>query len=317
MAIITGTLLTAGRFAAPHIARIGARRLTLMMAKQATKQAIKKGATKVAGNQLIRGAKLKGIQGSRALQRSLAKAGKEREIGRILNKTNLPKRPPGKNLLETSKNIKGKVQGQNPFKLEPIKRGRLLGKEGAKYKDLNWLGKQKYDLATGRVKGGALGRNALRVGASQKLFEEGVKRTGNIITGGETGKKVKALKAQRKQEKEAQALMESLSEQEKLAVEQELELLASEKVAIGQDPTTSLTDIKTAVTKHAGTEYVDTSVKRKMPKTEIPTMTDDGGRAEWLARTANSPAAKAGFSDDERWALQLQHREWQANRRRR
>lgn len=42
---------------------------------------------------------------------------------------------------------------------------------------------------------------------------------------------------------------------------------------------------------------------------------DDGGRAEWLKKTRNSPAAKSGsFSDDERWALQQKHRKWKASR---
>ncbi len=37
-------------------------------------------------------------------------------------------------------------------------------------------------------------------------------------------------------------------------------------------------------------------------------------KAAWLKKTRNSPAAKAGFSDDERWALQQKHRQWQADR---
>jgi len=37
-------------------------------------------------------------------------------------------------------------------------------------------------------------------------------------------------------------------------------------------------------------------------------------RASWLKATSNSPAAKAGFSDDERWNLQQQHRKWKADR---
>lgn len=35
----------------------------------------------------------------------------------------------------------------------------------------------------------------------------------------------------------------------------------------------------------------------------------------WLARTANSPAAQAGFSDEQRWNLQQQHRDWKEARR--
>ena len=42
---------------------------------------------------------------------------------------------------------------------------------------------------------------------------------------------------------------------------------------------------------------------------------DDGGRAKWLKKTRKSPAAKAGFSDDERWALQQKHRKWKAARK--
>jgi len=37
-------------------------------------------------------------------------------------------------------------------------------------------------------------------------------------------------------------------------------------------------------------------------------------KAAWLKKTRNSPAAKAGFSDDERWALQQKHRKWKADR---
>ena len=41
---------------------------------------------------------------------------------------------------------------------------------------------------------------------------------------------------------------------------------------------------------------------------------ETNARASWLKATANSPAAKAGFSDDERWNLQQKHREWKAAR---
>ena len=41
----------------------------------------------------------------------------------------------------------------------------------------------------------------------------------------------------------------------------------------------------------------------------------DGGRADWLHKTRNSPAAKAGFSEEERWALQQKHRKWKADRK--
>ena len=46
------------------------------------------------------------------------------------------------------------------------------------------------------------------------------------------------------------------------------------------------------------------------------TTKDDGGKAAWLKKTRNSPAAKSGaFTDDERWALQQKHRQWKADRK--
>ena len=42
---------------------------------------------------------------------------------------------------------------------------------------------------------------------------------------------------------------------------------------------------------------------------------DDGGKAAWLKKSRNSPAAQSGaFTDDERWALQQKHRKWKADR---
>ena len=40
-------------------------------------------------------------------------------------------------------------------------------------------------------------------------------------------------------------------------------------------------------------------------------------KADWLKKSANSPAAKSGaFNDDERWAQQLKHRQWQKDNNR-
>ena len=41
----------------------------------------------------------------------------------------------------------------------------------------------------------------------------------------------------------------------------------------------------------------------------------DGGRADWLKKTRNSPAATSGaFTDEERWQQQLRHRAWKESR---
>ena len=37
-------------------------------------------------------------------------------------------------------------------------------------------------------------------------------------------------------------------------------------------------------------------------------------RKDWFDKTRNSPAAKAGFSDEQRWALQQKHRKWKTAR---
>ena len=55
--------------------------------------------------------------------------------------------------------------------------------------------------------------------------------------------------------------------------------------------------------------------KEKVKVEKKPEKKDDSGRAEWLKKTRNSPAAKSGaFSDDERWKLQQKHRKWKASR---
>ena len=57
----------------------------------------------------------------------------------------------------------------------------------------------------------------------------------------------------------------------------------------------------------------------KKEKKGLPSVTkkqkEADERAAWLKKTRNSPAAKAGFSDDERWALQQKHRAWKAARK--
>ena len=50
----------------------------------------------------------------------------------------------------------------------------------------------------------------------------------------------------------------------------------------------------------------------------VPVEAQAGGRdsrAAWLERTADSPAARAGFSDDHRWALQQKDRDFQEAKR--
>lgn len=72
------------------------------------------------------------------------------------------------------------------------------------------------------------------------------------------------------------------------------------------------------------TNYVQTpsptwGVKKKsksnLVKTPSPTWTVDQERAKWLNDTKNSPAAKAGLSDDLRWEARQRHIEFQSKRK--
>ena len=48
---------------------------------------------------------------------------------------------------------------------------------------------------------------------------------------------------------------------------------------------------------------------------EDPVAALNNERKDWLDKTRNSPAAQAGFSDDQRWALQQKHRDFKAHRK--
>ena len=56
-------------------------------------------------------------------------------------------------------------------------------------------------------------------------------------------------------------------------------------------------------------------VNKTEKKTESSSSSNDSDRAAWLKKTRNSPAAKAGLSDDQRWEAQKRHREWKKKRK--
>ena len=59
----------------------------------------------------------------------------------------------------------------------------------------------------------------------------------------------------------------------------------------------------------------DKKVVNKNIKNATKSSKEVSERAAWLKKTRNSPAAKAGFSEDDRWALQKKHRASQAARK--
>ena len=117
------------------------------------------------------------------------------------------------------------------------------------------------------------------------------------------------LKEKEATKDQASNLLNTLSKKEQLDAEQQIESDEKEKIVKTKKP-----NVRTSTQPVLTPDEVTKSVK-KVVETTAPPIEDDGGRQTWLDKTANSPAAKAGFSDDERWALQQQHRKWLANRR--
>ena len=121
----------------------------------------------------------------------------------------------------------------------------------------------------------------------------------------------KKIKAAQEQAAQAEDLLKTLSKKERLEVEQELESQQKEQAVEGKIPAVTVNNVADAVdnkTNQLESDFEDSQIV-KGPYNK------DKEKRDWLARTANSPAAKAGFTDDERWALQQQHRKWLENRR--
>ena len=71
-------------------------------------------------------------------------------------------------------------------------------------------------------------------------------------------------------------------------------------------------DDKKVVTKKDDKKVV---INKKSNKKNVCISKKDAEKKRWLKKTSKSPAAKAGFSDEERWAAQQKHREWKAARK--
>jgi len=71
---------------------------------------------------------------------------------------------------------------------------------------------------------------------------------------------------------------------------------------------------RSKLTFSQGAKVMESTKKGSTTKTKSKPK-DDGGKAAWLKKTRNSPAAKSGaFTDDERWALQQKHRKSKADK---
>ena len=87
------------------------------------------------------------------------------------------------------------------------------------------------------------------------------------------------------------------------------------------DIKTTATNVGKTGTAVTGGIAAVTNVAKKEVKPEknpvVKKTTGDGGKADWLKKTRNSPAARSGaFTDDQRWDTQLKHRAWKASRQR-
>ena len=101
--------------------------------------------------------------------------------------------------------------------------------------------------------------------------------------------------------------------------------ITPQKTKIGNAIKNATDDIKTTATNvgktgTAGLAAVTNVAKKEVKPEKNPVVkktTGDGGKADWLKKTRNSPAARSGaFTDDERWNTQLKHRAWKAGRQR-
>mgnify|MGYP001184313912 CR=1 FL=1 len=75
----------------------------------------------------------------------------------------------------------------------------------------------------------------------------------------------------------------------------------------------------TEITIGGNDKKQDKEVKVEKPKVDDYLGKDKGllNKADWLKKSANSPAAKSSaFTDDQRWAQQLKHRQWQKDNNR-
>ena len=78
--------------------------------------------------------------------------------------------------------------------------------------------------------------------------------------------------------------------------------------------TTTSNKNRNKLTFSQGAKAIESAKKGSTTKTKSKPK-DDGGKAAWLKKTRNSPAAKSGaFTDDERWALQQKHRKSKADK---
>ena len=69
--------------------------------------------------------------------------------------------------------------------------------------------------------------------------------------------------------------------------------------------------------KEGGASETKTETKKESPNKEKlkSTSPNNETKEQWLKRTANSPAAKAGLSDAQRWAARQNHLKWKADRK--
>ena len=254
------------------------------------------------------------IGGKKVLQKTIQKGGAlaTKKVLPAL-KTSVKRGYKVPSVKENLGNVSSKAR--NLLKLEPIRKPMKFTRTGKyskkAYKRLSDAGKLKRNIEMKRFKGWPLARNLARLQA-QGMIIEGVAKKGigtyKSLRGTDAkGLKIKELKEQRQQALEAQQLLESLDKKEKLQAEQFLATKQKERALEGLPKDNTIQDVR---------EAVETQItQREIPTTGVPTIEDDGGRAEWLAKTANSPAAQAGFTDDERWALQQKHRAWKKGRK--
>ena len=174
------------------------------------------------------------------------------------------------------------------------------------------IAKIRASLKSGGTRGKSAQQNSLRV-LEKRLanYKTNKAQFGNVYGqrggGGSTGRSTQKNKEKASKLKIKKRMNTDSGESEEQEWGPKGQPSASSQVAKTDKKVTKKTDKKNTNKK--------LKVNKTEKKTESSSSSNDSDRAAWLKKTRNSPAAKAGLSDDQRWEAQKRHREWKKKRK--
>ena len=174
------------------------------------------------------------------------------------------------------------------------------------------IAKIRASLKSSGTRGKSAQQNSLRV-LEKRLanYKTNKAQFGNVYGqrggGGSTGRSTQKNKEKAEKLKIKKRMNTDSGESEEQEWGPKGQPSASSQVAKTDKKVTKKTDKKNTNEK--------LKVNKTEKKTESSSSSNDSDRAAWLKKTRNSPAAKAGLSDDQRWEAQKRHREWKKKRK--